>query len=149
MYNSEGLSKCAQEFLKAEASEETLNEVRDVSTATSCRDIGFRELREMALRAERAVLLWRSDRCRDLCAHSTSGHAPAGDRDRTDSVRGERWGGVAPGVCGSAPRRCGPHPGSSPCPELWGPDRPGGGWRRFSISWRSVQQAKTMAVAKL
>lgn len=62
MYNPEGFMKFAKEFLKAQVSEETLKEVRDVSTTRSLRDLSFREFHEMALRAERAVLLWLEDR---------------------------------------------------------------------------------------
>ncbi|AVS85366.1 hypothetical protein C8239_11875 [Paracidovorax avenae] len=62
MYNPEGFLKYAKEFLKAPVSEETLKEVRDLSTTRSARDIGFREFREMAMRAEQAVLLWLEGR---------------------------------------------------------------------------------------
>ncbi len=58
MYNPEGFLKFAKEFLKAQVSEETLKEVRDVSTSASLRNSGFREFRELASRAERAVMQW-------------------------------------------------------------------------------------------
>jgi hypothetical protein len=62
MYNPEGFLKYAKKFLKAQVSEETLKEVRDVSTTRSIRDIGFREFREMALHAKQAVLSWLEGR---------------------------------------------------------------------------------------
>jgi len=62
MYNPEGFLKYAKEFLKAQVSEETLKEVRDVSSTRSARNIGFREFREMAIRAEQAFLLWLEGR---------------------------------------------------------------------------------------
>ncbi|SRR5713101_4891393 len=62
MYSPEGFLKYAKEFLKAQVSEETLKEVRDVSTTRSLRDISFREFRELAARAEQAVLLWLEER---------------------------------------------------------------------------------------
>lgn len=62
MYSPEGFLKYAKEFLKAQVSEETLKEVRDISTTRSLREIGYREFREMALRAEQAVLCWLVDR---------------------------------------------------------------------------------------
>ena len=43
MYNPEGFLKFAKEFLKAPVSEETLKEVRDVSTTRLLRDASFRE----------------------------------------------------------------------------------------------------------
>ena len=58
MYNPEGFLKYAKEFLMAQVSEETLKEVRDLSTTRSAHDISFRESREIAMRAEQAVLLW-------------------------------------------------------------------------------------------
>lgn len=58
MYTPDGFLKYAKEFLKAQVSEETLNEVRDVSRTRSFRGLGFREIRELSLRAEQAVLLW-------------------------------------------------------------------------------------------
>lgn len=66
MYNPEGFLKYAKEFLKAQVSEETLKEVRDLSTTRSTRDIGFREFREIAIRAEQAVLLWLEGRFEDV-----------------------------------------------------------------------------------
>jgi hypothetical protein len=62
MYNPEGFLKYAKEFLKAPVSDETLKEVRDVSTTRSIRDIRFSELRVMGQRAEQAVLLWLEGR---------------------------------------------------------------------------------------
>lgn len=62
MYNPEGFLKYAKEFLKAPVSEETLKEVRDLSSTRSARDIDFREFREIAIRAEQAVLLWLEGR---------------------------------------------------------------------------------------
>lgn len=62
MYSPEGFLKYAKEFLKAQVSEETLKEVRDVSITRSQRDISFREFKEMAVRAEQAVFLWLEGR---------------------------------------------------------------------------------------
>lgn len=62
MYNPEGFLKYAKEFLKAQVSEETLKEVRDVSNTRSLRETNFREFREMAFRAEQSVLLWLENR---------------------------------------------------------------------------------------
>lgn len=62
MYNPEGFLKYAKEFLMAQVSEETLKEVRDLSTTRSVRDITLREFREMAMRAEQAVLIWLEGR---------------------------------------------------------------------------------------
>lgn len=58
MYNPEGFLKYAKEFLKAQVSEETLKEVRDVSRTASLSGVGFREFREYASRAEDAVMRW-------------------------------------------------------------------------------------------
>lgn len=58
MYNPEGFLKYAKEFLKAQVSEETLKEVRDISTNRLASAINYREFREMAMRAEQGVLLW-------------------------------------------------------------------------------------------
>src|SRR5262249_5745351 len=62
MYNPEGFLKFAKEFLKAPVSEETLKEVRDVSTTRSLREASFREFREVAQRAEQAGFLWLESR---------------------------------------------------------------------------------------
>lgn len=58
MYNPEGFLKYAKEFLKAQVSEETLKEVRDLSKTTSLRIASFNEYREFAARAEQAVFQW-------------------------------------------------------------------------------------------
>lgn len=58
VYNPEGFLKYAKEFLKAQVSEETLKEVRDLSITRSARVISFREFQGMTLRAEQAVLIW-------------------------------------------------------------------------------------------
>lgn len=62
MYNPEGFLKFAKEFLKAQVSEETLKEVRDVSTSASFSNASFTEFRELASRAERAVMKWLLNR---------------------------------------------------------------------------------------
>lgn len=62
MYSPEGFLKYAKEFLKARVSEETLKEVRDLSITQSVRNIGFREFREITMRAEQAVLHWLEGR---------------------------------------------------------------------------------------
>lgn len=66
MYNSEGFLKYAKEFLRAQVSDETINEVRDVSSVKSTMDISFREMREMSLRAEKAVLKWLENKFHDV-----------------------------------------------------------------------------------
>jgi hypothetical protein len=58
MYNPEGFLKYAKEFLKAQVSEETLKEVRDVSIVRSAINVEFREFREFVRRAERSVFEW-------------------------------------------------------------------------------------------
>ena len=66
MYNSEGFLKYAKEFLRAQVSDETINEVRDVSRAKSSMDISFRETREMSSRADKAVLNWLEKEFHDV-----------------------------------------------------------------------------------
>ena len=66
MYNSEGFLKYAKEFLMAQVSDETLNEVRDISTDKSNRAINFREVREIASRAEQAVFHWLKSQFHDV-----------------------------------------------------------------------------------
>ncbi len=66
MYAPDGFLKYAQEFLKAHVSEETLTEVRDVSTTKSLRDMSFSSMRESGLRAERAVRLWLQTQFKDI-----------------------------------------------------------------------------------
>lgn len=58
MYNPEGFLKYSKEFLKANISEETLKEVRDVSLTRSLAASSIAEFREHAMRAELCVLNW-------------------------------------------------------------------------------------------
>lgn len=58
MYNPEGFLKYAKEFLQAQVSEETLKEVRDVSTTTTLHYGSPRDFQAFAVRAERAVMQW-------------------------------------------------------------------------------------------
>lgn len=62
MYNPEGFLKYAKDFLKVRVSEETLKEVRDLSTSRSKRDINFLDYRELAIRAEQAFMFWLESR---------------------------------------------------------------------------------------
>lgn len=62
MYNPEGFLKYAKKFLAAPVSEETLKEVRDVSTTRLLRYVRPFELHEMAYQAERAVWHWLEGR---------------------------------------------------------------------------------------
>lgn len=62
MYNPEGFLKYAKEFLKAQVSEDTLKEVRDVSITRTARDIRIREFRDYAVRASQAVFTWLINR---------------------------------------------------------------------------------------
>ena len=66
MYNPEGFLKYAKGFLKAQVSEETLKEVRDLSTTRSARDSGYREFWRIGMRAEQAVMLWLDGRFEDV-----------------------------------------------------------------------------------
>lgn len=62
MYNPEGFLKFAKEFLQAPVSEETLKEVRDVSTTRLLGSVSFNEIQEIARRAEHAVFAWLDGR---------------------------------------------------------------------------------------
>jgi len=71
MYNPEGFLKFAKEFLQAPVSEETLKEVRDISTTRSLRSVSFNEMQEIARRAEQAVFMWLEGRFESVLANHT------------------------------------------------------------------------------
>jgi len=83
MYNPEGFLKYAKEFLSAQVSEETLKEVRELSTTRSTRDSAWREFREMTTRAEQAFLRWLETRFEHVQANRRAFPSFVAERDGT------------------------------------------------------------------